>query len=431
MNNFFFSIRILLVGAFWILLSCSDPIFQKCVNAQTVAGSKQIVKKLLIDNWEKSKANREAGGSLLNQAATDQGVLFSYSVNRIQQNRKKAALKSIRTLTALYADDLDALLLKSWLDTVTDDFDTALTDAKKLKSAINNPAAIVDDATRKEVLKRLGRLIGYFSGPVNSKVNAGALDETIQHIVDGLPADELRLLNEQRDKVLAQFEALTKIRDNKLQKVTVEAKQVADAKKQQIEKENKLIEATQNNITPQIDKLRTDGQEQVANLQTEIGPLQTAVAEATRSIVQAESQLFYYQNQIARLQTFLGVDGQNDFLINQQIGILLNQLRFRRIEISQLYRQRDQIYSQLDNLGFRIADTENRFGDQINNLSAELDNTNRAKRRNTKQLGKLSGSPVRVSAKLKAIDEKAESFSTYESISVETLRQKLIQRFLQ
>ena len=155
MNNFFFSIRILLVGAFWILLSCSEPIFQKCVNAQTVAGSKQIVKKLLIDNWEKSKANREAGGSLLNQAATDQGVLFSYSVNRIRQNRKKAALKSIRTLTALYADDLDALLLKSWLDTVTDDFDTALTDAKKLKSAINNPAAIVDDATRKEVLKRL------------------------------------------------------------------------------------------------------------------------------------------------------------------------------------------------------------------------------------------------------------------------------------
>lgn len=432
MNNFFFSFRILLIGAFSILLSCAGPNGERCVDAQIApADSRPIVKKLLIEHWEKNKANRDAGDSLLKEAATDQAVLFSYSVNRIQQNRKKAAVKSLRTLTSLYSNDLDALMLKSWLDTVTDDFDSALTDMRSLKSAISNPAAKTNDATRKRVVKRLGRLIGYFSGPVQSKVNANTLDETIELVIDGLPAEELRLLNEARDKVLAEFSALTKTRDNKLEEVTVEAKQVADAKKKQIEQENDLIDSTQKNITPQIDKLRTDAQSQVSDLQSGIGPLEAAAAEASRNIAQAESQLFYYQNEIARLQFFLGNDTQNDFFINQQIGLLLNQLRFRRIEISQLYRQRDAIYSQLNNLGFRIAETENRFGGQINNLNAELDNAARAKRRNIKQLGKLSTSPKSVSTKLKAIDQKAQSFSTYESISVEVLRQKLIQRYLQ
>ena len=382
MNNFSSTFRNPTIGRFWILLIGLVLAAESNAFGQSgIDDSKTVVKKLLIDHWEKNKTNRDAGEKLLKESTANEAVLFSYSVQRIQQNRKKSAVKPLRTLTASNPKDLDALMLKSWLDTVTDDFDSSLTGMTALKSAISDPATKLNDATRKQVLKRLGRMIGYFSGPVKSKVNANSLDQTIETVLDGLPADDVEILNEQRDKVLAQFKSLTKTRDNKLEQETVKAKQNADVKKKQLEKENELIDTNQKNITPQIDKLRSDAQQQVSSLQSEVSPLQSALSEANRSIAQAESNLLFSQFEIARLQSARGIDPQNDFFIDQRIGLLLNQLQFRRFEVGQLYRQRDQIYNQLNNVGVRIAETENRFGGQINNLSAEIDNGTRAKRR--------------------------------------------------
>ena len=182
-----------------------------------------IVEKLLVDHWDKNKANREVAGSLLRQASGDRGVLLSYSLQRIQQNRKKDAVKSIESLTKNYPTDIDGWLLKTWLDTVTDDFDRALLGMLSLKKAIDDPAAKVDDVTKRQSLRRMGRMIGYFSGPVKSKVNEDVLDQAIAGVTAGLAADDLKLVNDQRDRVLAEFEKMTKNRDAKKTEVTVKA----------------------------------------------------------------------------------------------------------------------------------------------------------------------------------------------------------------
>ena len=400
-------------------------------HADAQADSSVIVEKLLVDHWDKNKANREVAGSLLRQASGDRGVLLSYSLQRIQQNRKKDAVKSIESLTKNFPTDIDGWLLKTWLDTVTDDFDRALLGMLSLKKAIDDPAAKVDDVTKRQSLRRMGRMIGYFSGPVKSKVNEDVLDQAIAGVTAGLAADDLKLVNDQRDRVLAEFEKMTKNRDAKKTEVTVKAQAQADVKKKQLEQANKILDDQQNKITPEIARLEDQAQDRVTSLRSEITPLENAGSRVNANIANAENRLYFLQLEIFRLQNFRTGDAAQDVFIDQQIGFSLNRLRFLQFDLRQLYGERDRIFNQINGIGFQIAATQNRVGGQINNLNGEIENVNREKRRNIKQIGKISADPSRRAAsKLGALDERAQAFSTYDSFPIELYRLKLMDRFL-
>ena len=400
-------------------------------HADAQPDSSEIVKKLLVEHWDKNKANREVADSLLRKASADRGVLLSYSLQRIQQNRKKDAVKSIESLTANYPNDIDGWMLKTWLDTVTDDFDRALLGMLSLKKAIDDPAAKVSAVERRQVLRRLGRMIGYFSGPVKSKVNEDVLDQAIVGVTDGLAADDLKLVNDQRDKVLAEFEKMTKNRDAKKTEVTVKAQAEANVKKQQLEQANKILDDQQNKITPEITRLEDLAQDRVTSLQSEIAPLENAGSRVNSRIANAENSLYFLQLEVFRLQALRTGDATQDFFIDQQVGFSLNRLRILQFNLRQLYSERDRIFNQINGIGSQIAATQNRVGGQINNLSSEIANVNREKRKNIKQIGKISADPSRRAAsKLGALDERAQAFSTYDSFPIELFRQKIMDRFL-
>ena len=400
-------------------------------HAAAQSDSSEIVKKLLVEHWDKNKTNREVADSLLRQSSGDRGVLLSYSLQRIQQNRKKDAVKSIASLTANYPDDIDGWMLKTWLDTVTDDFDRALLGMLSLKKAVDDPAAKVDDVTKRQVLRRMGRMIGYFSGPVKTKVNDDVLDHAIAGVTAGLAADDLKLVNEQRDRVLAEFEQMTKNRDAKKTEVTVKAQADANVKKQQLEQANKVLDDQQEKITPQIERLEEQAQQRVTNLRSEITPLESAGARVNVNIANVENNLNFLQFEIFRLQALRTGDAAQDIFIDQQIRFSLNRLRFIRFDLRQLYAERDSIYNQIDGIGSQIVATQNRVGGQINNLNGEIANVNREKRRNIKQIGKISAAPSRRAAsKVGALDERARAFSTYDSFPIELFRQKMMDRFL-
>ena len=241
--------------------------------------------------------------------------MLSYSLQRIQQNRKKDAVKSIESLTKNYPTDIDGWLLKTWLDTVTDDFDRALLGMLSLKKAIDDPAAKVDDVTKRQSLRRMGRMIGYFSGPVKSKVNEDVLDQAIAGVTAGLAADDLKLVNDQRDRVLAEFEKMTKNRDAKKTEVTVKAQAQADVKKKQLEQANKILDDQQNKITPEIARLEDQAQDRVTSLRSEITPLENAGSRVNANIANAENRLYFLQLEIFRLQNFRTGDAAQDICL--------------------------------------------------------------------------------------------------------------------
>ena len=144
----------------------------------------------------------------------------------------------------------------------------------------------------------MGRMIGYFSGPVKSKVNEDVLDQAIAGVTAGLAADDLKFVNDQRDRVLAELEKMTKNRDAKKTEVTVKAQAQADVKKKQLEQANKILDDQQNKITPEIARLEDQAQDRVTSLRSEITPLENAGSRVNANIANAENRLYFLQLEI-------------------------------------------------------------------------------------------------------------------------------------
>ena len=117
------------------------------------------IRRLLNEDWERApKIAVRAKTTFESATQFTDDLLVAYMFNRIRHNQTSEAKLAAQELTDRHADNLDGWMLKTWLNTLTDDFDLALINMRMFKKQIDAQKNLPEQ-TKQQIYGRLGRLL--------------------------------------------------------------------------------------------------------------------------------------------------------------------------------------------------------------------------------------------------------------------------------
>lgn len=385
-----------------------------------------IVEKLLVEHWEKGKVNREESKSIFRDAAATEQVLLSYTLNRMSHNRYREARIPVDELTNAFPKNLDGWVLRTWLEAVTDNYDRSLISLQRMKREM---AKIKDlDATRQdELYGHAARIVGYLQGPVTGKVNQATLNATLVKVVDGMTPEQLKKFNDERSRILDQYDQLVKESGTLQQTETQKAENAAKVEIAAIDTQNKAIDARRQQIQPDMNRLQQELDQKVSAVDARLSPLQQELAGLVSSINALEFALqdVFREQVIQRGFLF----NENDPFIRALIRDRLIQLDFEATNIQgDLFNTRaraNSIALQADNLAAERLRVRQDYSARLNQLGDEVKQNDRQQRRNVSRLQELAKGP-QTSPKVRVANVQINALTTYSPFPLEMFRQDYI-----
>ena len=379
----------------------------------------QPIRQLLTEDWPRNpKIEERSKRTLANAGTFTDDLLVSFLINRIRHNRIDDAKLIARELTVRHPDNLDGWLFKTWLNTLTDDYDAALVDMRSLKKKVDSLKK-VPQSTQQHIYKRLGSMIGYLQGPVGDRVNDDLLDETIKIVANGIKPDLMKLFNEKRNKVLKTYGDLTKTQADKTQKELVKVKVANDAEVVALEREVQLLEKTESQLIPEKQTVRDDASRQISTIERQGSSIEIQLNRINADLRATEFDLILlYQNLnvILRQAPQFRVSTLN----------IRNQIRNAELTISSLRTEGIQATNQLNTLQSQLNVARRNTNQRINELDREIRRVNGAKRRNIAKIAKLAKGPKLADGKRDALRSRARALRTYDKLSLELYRQDIL-----
>jgi len=384
------------------------------------AASSLPARELLTTYWKLGLNNANQSKQAFESAnARDEFTLVAYAINRIQQNKTREAKAIAEELTTNFPTNLDGWMLKTWLNTLEDNFDVALINMRGFKSQID-AAKNLPNQNKVAIYSRLGRLIGYFQGPVNDRVNKNMLTETNSILIKGLTPDLLTAFNDGRDQVLKTFNDLVKDQAAETQVELEEVKAENEQERISLEQQNQMLEQSESQLIPQKEQISTDATIQIANLQRQASSLQSQLNSISADLQSAQLNLQYL---FVDLSSILQ---QQQHGYNVSTYFIRNQIRNTEYNISNLRNQGNQISSQLNNSRWQISQIQSQANQRINGIDKELKRLKNSRRRNLAKLSKIAGGPKLAGGKRNSMRERAEALPTYDELSTELYKQQLL-----
>jgi hypothetical protein len=385
------------------------------------AQSSAPIRQLLAEQWERDPANESNSQRAFRENRRDNAnLLLAYACNRLQHNRVDEAKEVVDQLTTTYPDNLDGWILQAWLNTLTNKYDVALVNLRSMKKQLDKNKKL-PPAIQLTIYKRMGRMIGYMQGPVADRVNADLLEGTVLNVTAGLPPDVVTTFNENRDKVLKQYESLTKAQGQKTQAELAKAKIENDNEKIALDRENQLLEKTESQLIPEKQRLRQEATQQVSTLQQQAATLEQQLVNISSDIRETEQDLQFMAIDLYNAQNLPP-------RLRPSLFYLQNQIRTAQLSLSALRSNGNQISNQLRLLGAQILQTKNSYNQQIRELDKEIKRVSGAKRRNLARLARLAAGPEVADGKRAAMQNKITALSTYDEFPLLLYRQELLEK---
>lgn len=383
------------------------------------AVSSEPIRLILTTQWERNTTNAAQAKQSFDRASKNNSTLLvAYAVNRLKQNLTRESKIIAEELTTSFPSNLDGWMLNIWFNTLEDNFDVALVNMQSLKQQIDKTKNL-PETTKILIYKRLGRLIGYMQGPVASRVNKDVLDGTIIKIADAVSPDVLKTFNESRDTVLKKYDDLLKTQATKTQVELAKVQAENEQKKISLERQNQLLEQTENQLIPEKARIRNAGYQQITTLEQQGSSIQQQLNAISVDIQDTQVNLQFMYADLAALthphaRQYVSTYGLRNEIRNAQYNLSI--LRNGGISLS----------NQLNGIGSQIVQTQNSVRHQLNDISKEISRVNGAKRRNLGKLAKIARGPKLADGKRSSMKIRATSLVTYDDLSEELYRKQIL-----
>ena len=402
-------------------INCADS---SCANAQFIepvaipTNESQRVEYWLDRAWKKSLDNRNRSLELYELAPVrDATVMIAYAINRLHHNQARAAGEVITAALKIAPDNLDAQLLDVWIKTLRDDYDGGLSRMRSFAKSLAKRK--LPPVQLEATYRRIGRLLGYFKGPVGELINQDILRATVKELSVGASPNQKQIMNEEANKVITDYKERLAGLDKKIEQSVAEKKVSNEANRKAIEQENNLLQTQAQKIQDQKADVRNEGEEKIAAATSRVLPLQNQL----RSL---ETDINVVQNQIRSLQTSLFFH-QNDpngslFLYDA----LRYQIQDKYFVLGNLGDQADAVAFELNRAGVQVAQIRNQYGGALTQIERDLKNTAKREKVNSKRLGKLAAPPKPNSNKVSSLTNKLTALNSYDQLPLELYRTDLI-----
>jgi hypothetical protein len=377
------------------------------------------INTLLTIQWERNLSNETQSKLTFERASKNNSTLLvAYAINRLHQNKTRESKMIAEQLTTSYPDNLDGWMLKTWFNTLEDNFDAALVDMRSLKQKIDKTKNL-PDATKILIYKRLGRLVGYFQGPVADRVNRDMLDSTIVAIADGIGPDALKAFNENHDKTLQTYDNLLHTQANRTQAELDKVSAENEQERISLERQNQILEQTESQLIPERERIRSAASQQIAILEQQGSSIQQQRDAIWSEIQDAQVSLQFMYTDLIALS-----NRRNGYYVSTYP--LRNQIRIAEYDIAVLRNNGDGLLNQLNSIQSQIAQIQNTARMELNQLDREIKRVNGEKRRNLGKLARIARGPEIAEGKKGSMKNRATSLVTYDELSEELYRQQIL-----
>lgn len=413
------------IAIFCLVLSFGFSAGLNCLNADDQLDP--IVEKLLVEYWEKGTANRRDSKSIFDSAPANEQVLLSYTLNRMAHNRYREARVPVDELTRNFPKNMDGWVLRIWLEAVTDNYDRSLVSIQMMKREMGKIADL-DSTKQDELYAHSARILGYLQGPVSSKVNPATLNATLLKIVDGMTPEQLKKFNDERTRILDQYDQLVKANTALEQTEAQKAQNAATVEAAAIDAQNKAIDARRKQIQPDMNRLQREADQRIAGVDARLSPLQQELAGLVSTINSLEFSLQgVFREQVIQQGLLFQED---DPFFRALIRERLVQLDFDAINIqNDLFNSRaraNTIALQADNLAAERLRLRQDYSARLDQLGDESKQNDRQQRRNVSRLQELAKGNQSTSPKVRVANVQTNALTTYFPFPLEMFRQDYV-----
>lgn len=393
------------------------------------------IAKLLDVGWSITPQARAAADEqydkVLRLAAGDPRALEASWLVLMQQRRFEEALKRIEEHLAKAPDDIAALRAKAWVQAVLKNYATAFLTADRLSSflASHPPKTEADRTVHEEAIAFLGRLVGYFGGPIADTINQDERKGLEKKLLDRLAESQRTIFEDARNSVLSKFIEMADESTTERQRASATAKAEKEKTLAELQADKEKLDAREKELEERRKKLNSELKSELDEIAKQDKPLVQQQAQLGARQTVLNTDLINYQSQIATLQQLASqeknVQRQQQYL-NQANSIALLVTRIEA-DILGTTRLLAGVQSQRAGLVARRNQSQASTASQVDRLDRELGELGKRERRN-EGLEKRASRPATVSTgKVRSLSAQATALSTYDAFPLEAAKARLLE----
>ncbi len=410
-----------------------------CVISETTARcdepARQAAERLLTTLWDKQSNRTVEIPEVFRKSVQELGqhplLLQAYVLNRMHYYRYRDALPVAEQLSDLSPDLLEAWMMRAWIQGILSRFERMLIEiqlaAQRLGPAIQSGQ--YEQVELERIAARLGRMYGFAEGPAQHDVNAATLRDVLREIQRALNDDLLRIFEDERQDVLAQYVRAANDRQQSL----IQSEQDWQTKSQQeiqnLDAANAQLQQRRDQLQQEAIRVRDDGRRQLSEFDSRLEPLRGEALAANRRLASVEWSWQIVAQNIAAEEALLAreQDPHLRAIILARISQLQWQLRGIETDLFGLRAHLATLRQQLNALELQRRSLAQSLDAQLSTLQGELQQVQRSERQNLTRRDKLLGSTAPVPTSARVISDQIKVLATYDPYPVEAERQRLLQ----
>jgi DNA repair exonuclease SbcCD ATPase subunit len=392
------------------------------------------ISKLLDVGWTITPQSRAAADEQWTEvrrlAGSDLRAIKASWLVLMQQRRFEEALKRIDEHLAKSPDDLSALRAKAWVQTVLKNYPVAFVTSDRLSSLLSTHRPTTDEgaAEHNELVGFLGRLIGFFGGPVADQINQEQRKSLEKKWLQRLDDSTQVVFEDARNGVLAKYIDMLDDSASSKEKALATAKADKEKSLAELQSENERLDARAKELEEKRKTLNNEFKTEMdeINRQDQSLVLQQTQLASRANLLNVD--LLTYSSQITTLQQ-LAAKEQNQsrqqqyFAEINSLSLLVGRIDADLLGINRLLRN---VQAQRAGLQTRRSQAQAATAAKVNSLDRELADLNKRERRN-EGLERKASRPINVStSKARSLSAQATALSTYDSFPLEAAKAQLL-----
>jgi hypothetical protein len=416
----------------WLLASgCLLLLARPAVAADASAA----IAKLLDVGWSVTPQARAAADlqyqEVVRLAGADLKAIEASWLVLMQQRRFDEALKRLDEHLARDPEDLAALRAKTWALTVLKQYAASFLSAERISTLVAK-RPVADETNRfehDEMIGFLGRLVGYFGGPISDTINQDERKTLEKRFLGRLSDSERTIFEDARNGVLARFIEMTDESTDARQRATAAAKAEQDKALADVQADREKLDARAKELEETRKKLNSEFKSEMDGIDRMDQPLALQQQQLTARGATLNADLANYQSQVFTWEQLAA--REKDSVLRQQyltqassLSIIAGRIEADLFTLSRTLRG---LQTQRAGLQARRSQAKASAASQVDKINRELDELDRRDRRN-EGLEKRASRPVSTSSsKVRALSAQATALSTYDAFPLEAAKVKLLE----
>jgi hypothetical protein len=348
----------------------------------------------------------------------------------MQQRRFGEAQRRLDEHLRRWPDDLLALRAKAWILTVLKNYSAAFLAAERVSAtlAAKTPRTDGERAEHGEMIAFLGRLAGFFGGPVADSVSQEERKALEKKWLSRLNESQREIFAAARNGVLTRFIEVTDESAEAHARATAAAKADKERTLADLHAERENLNVRQNELEERRKKLNDELKAELDDIARRDQPLVHQLARLSSQAANLNNDLLNYESQFTVLQQLLAQE-RNISLRRQYLtqastlSLTIGRLQADLLASNTLIQN---VRSQRAALAGQRAAAQSNTAAQVGRLRDELAEIGKRERRSD-GLEKRAARPVSATtSKVRSLTAQATALSTYDPFPLEAAKARLL-----